>query len=115
MIHREYSPEYLAVLRSGRWKRLRVLCFALTWGRCAVYPLLQASDLDHLHYFALGRELPWFDVIPLSRFVHRGLVTPGRRIFGYAFINAILRIAFALWLLLDGSLIYFVLHWLRFL
>jgi hypothetical protein len=71
-----------------------------------VFPLLPAQDLDHLTYRALGHELPFFDVVPLSKFVHRKLVTPGRRIFGYGPVNTILRLAFGAWCALDAALVY---------
>ncbi len=44
----------------------------------------------------MGRELPWFDVIPLSRQTHQ-TVTVARMLFGRGPVNLVLRVAYFLW------------------
>jgi len=108
-----HSIEYQDRLHSAGWRRLRAFCFMLTWGRCAVLPILPAQELDPLHYCSLGRELPLFDVVPLSRIAHRCFVTPLRAILGRAIVNPALRLAFACWIAFDCWLLYFIVTTLR--
>jgi len=99
-----YSREYLATLESRRWRVLRRLCFAISWGRDCVLPILPAQECDHLTYRRLGQELPLIDVVPLSRWTHRRVVTPLRARFGRSVVNPPLRFAFGCWLALDFAL-----------
>ena len=46
----------------------------------------------------MGRELPWFDVVPLNKRTHE-TVTVARMIFGRGPVNFALRVAFAVWLM----------------
>jgi hypothetical protein len=81
---------------------LRALCFALTWGRDAVFPFARARQLDHLHYRSLGHEIPLIDVMPLSVLSHR-IVTNLRDSGMRGPTNLVLRLAGLTWLALDGG------------
>jgi hypothetical protein len=90
---------------------LRKRTFALSGGRCCVFPWLRANDLDHLSYFRLSREQPLRDVVPLSRIAHR-IVTAlrqvlgciiGRRL-GYDLVNFPLRMAFGVAIVIHALL-----------
>jgi hypothetical protein len=82
------------------WQAYRFICFLLTWGRDAAFPLWKAQQLDHIGYRFLYREIPLVDVIPLSIVSHK-LVTKLRDE-GYRFpVNLYLRCAGVCWLSLD--------------
>jgi hypothetical protein len=82
------------------WQAYRFVCFFLTWGRDAAFPLAKAQQLDHIGYRSLYREIPLFDVIPLSIASHR-LVTKLRDD-GLRFpVTFYLRFAGFCWLSLD--------------
>jgi hypothetical protein len=59
------------------WYAIRKQALRLTFGRCSVLPLLKAKEVHHLYYstFLLGKitdryEIPLWNVIPVSKFVH---------------------------------------------
>ncbi len=102
----KFSEEYYRATShtNRRWRAIRSLSFGITLGRDTIAPWLKARDLDHLTYRHLGRELPFVDVVPLSRTTHR-IVTIGRRIpFAKPFINFALRLSYALWIIAWTSL-----------
>ena len=45
----------------------------------------------------MGRELPWFDIVPLNARTHQA-VTVARMMFGRGPVNFVLRLAYFLWL-----------------
>jgi hypothetical protein len=98
-----FSQAYRNRLRAPSWGMLRGICFALTFGRDALCPLLRARQLDHLTYERLGREIPLFDVLPLSGGTHR-LITALRDRFGRERITMILRAIGLVWMTLDVAL-----------
>jgi hypothetical protein len=61
-----HSPEYRAHLQSPSWRATARSTLALTKHRCALIPLLRASEAHHMSYRRLGREWVWLDTVPLS-------------------------------------------------
>jgi hypothetical protein len=86
------------------WQAYRFVCFALTWGRDGAFPFSKAQQLDHIGYRTLYREIPLFDVIPLSVVNHR-LVTQLRDKGYRGPVNLYLRCAGLCWLSFDLLLI----------
>lgn len=97
-----FSEEYRARVspRNPSWIALRSFTFLLTWGRDAIFPFAPARQLDHLHYRSLGREMPLFDVVPLSVASHQ-LVTRLRDVGFRTPVNLALRLAGLVWLSID--------------
>lgn len=96
LANRTFSDEYRRYIGSASWRKRRQKCLALTFGRDALLPWWPATDVDHLSYKNFGREIPWFDTIPLNYRTHR-VVTAARMLFGRSLVNIILRTFFALW------------------
>jgi hypothetical protein len=66
-----HSPEYRAHLSSPAWRATARSTLRLTKGRCALIPLLRASEAHHVSYRRLGHEWVWLDTIPLSWIGHK--------------------------------------------
>lgn len=78
------SNEYKAYINSAGWKKSlrRRIALNLLFGQDVVFPLLKAHDIEHLSYKRIdfnhceGYEIPFLDLLPLNRVVHRQIVTP---------------------------------------
>ncbi len=82
------------------WQRVRRVTMALSWGRDCIFPWKCAEEVDHLVYHRLGRELPFVDVVPLSRSTHH-FVTSARHMIGRGPVNIVLRAAYGAWIFCD--------------
>lgn len=80
-----FTPNaYTAYINSKEWKQSnrRKIAFNLLLGQDVVFPLLKAHDIEHLNYKRIdfenckGYEIPFLDLLPLNRVVHRQIVTP---------------------------------------
>lgn len=76
-----YSSDYYehVNVRNCGWQARRKLAFALSFDRDCVFPMLKATQADHLHYTNLRSEVPLRDIVPLHPFTH-GVVTMLRKI-----------------------------------
>ncbi|MBD1851685.1 hypothetical protein H6F87_16965 [Cyanobacteria bacterium FACHB-502] len=78
------SPQYFRYINSKGWKQSlrRKIALNLLFGRDPIIPLLKAHDVEHLSYKRVdfenctGYEIPFIDLIPLNRFIHRQVITP---------------------------------------
>ncbi|WP_088894956.1 hypothetical protein [Leptolyngbya ohadii] len=131
---RSVSPQYVAYIQSSGWKvsLRRKIALNLLFGRDPIIPLLKAHDVEHLSYrridfeSCVGYEIPFLDLMPLNRFMHRQVVTPvkdvlrkrlGRRL-GNAIVAYSLRFCLLFWygvlLVLGGIFILLILYLLGF-
>lgn len=92
-----FSPEYRARIASPEWRALRARVLATTLGRDLLFPLLRATQVDHIGYQRFGRERLWIDVVPLHPATHR-LVTMSRDVGLRGPINSLLRAASVVWI-----------------
>jgi hypothetical protein len=107
------SPQYVAYIRSSGWKGSlrRKIALHLLFGRDPIIPLLKAHDVEHLSYKRIdfencvGYEIPFLDLMPLNRLMHRQVITPlkdvlrkrlGRRL-GNAIVAYSLRFCLLFW------------------
>ncbi|WP_088889815.1 hypothetical protein [Leptolyngbya ohadii] len=131
---RAVSPQYTAYIQSNGWKGSfrRKIALNLLFGRDPIIPLLKAHDVEHLSYRRIdfencvGYEIPFLDLMPLNRFMHRQVVTPlkdvlrkrlGRRL-GNAIVAYSLRFCLLFWygvfLVLGGIFVLLILYLLGF-
>lgn len=81
---KKLSNEYVRYINSANWKqsRRRNIALHLLFGRDVIFPLLKAHDVEHLSYQRInfkqcrGYEIPFLDLLPLNRFMHRQVITP---------------------------------------
>ncbi|BAS60439.1 MULTISPECIES: hypothetical protein [Leptolyngbya] len=107
------SSEYKAYINSAGWKKSlrRAIAFNLLLGQDVVFPFLKAHDIEHLSYKRInfkncrGYEIPFLDLLPLNRVIHRQVVTPikdvlrslfGRKL-GSAIVAYFLRMCLLFW------------------
>jgi hypothetical protein len=64
------TKEYYNYMRSPKWKRKSQFCHRLTRHRCVLLPWRRSEECHHLHYFNFKHEVPWVDIVPLSRLGH---------------------------------------------
>ncbi len=64
------TREYYSYMRSPKWRRKSQFCHRLTGHRCALLPWRRSEECHHLHYFNFKHEVPWVDIVPLSRLGH---------------------------------------------
>lgn len=120
------SLEYQRYISSPGWKqsRRRKIALNLLFGRDVIFPLLKAHDIEHLSYQRVnfnqckGYEIPFLDLLPLSRFMHREVITPvkdllrsvvGRKL-GNAIVANFLRGCLLFWyLIMLSPILFFVL------
>ncbi len=110
---RAVSPQYVAYINSKGWKQSlrRQIALNLLFGRDPIIPLLKAHDVEHLSYKRVdfpncrGHEIPFLDLMPLNRFMHRQAITPlkdflrrslGRK-WGNAIVAHLLRACLLFW------------------
>lgn len=115
-----FTPNaYTAYINSREWKQSnrRKIAFNLLFGQDVVFPLLKAHDIEHLSYERIdfenckGYEIPFLDLLPLNRVVHRQIVTPIkdvlRAVFGHKLGNKLsanfLRACLLFWYLIAIS------------
>ncbi len=99
MFGKQFSDEYRwqTSMANPHWRSVRMLTMGLSFGRDCVFPILPATQVDHLHYAHLGRELPWLDVVPLHAGTHE-VVTALRSMGLKPIVNPILRLCYAVWI-----------------
>lgn len=74
---------YYTYIHSPEWRRKATVFRHLMRDRCAVLPLLKSNDAHHMTYANLEREIFLRDCVPLSKFIHLGIVHPISRLFLY--------------------------------
>lgn len=84
--------------RSPLWRAIGFITRFWTGERCVLFPWLKATQVHHLGYQRLGREIPLLDVVPLSAIAHHIVGFPLLRIFPFRFIvNNLLRLSMLGW------------------
>ncbi len=64
------TKAYYQYMRSPKWRRKSQFCHRLTGHRCVLLPWRKSEECHHLHYFNFKHEMPWVDIVPLSRLGH---------------------------------------------
>lgn len=87
---------------------------SLTFGRDAVFPWKRATECHHLRYGrSFKRELPIFDIIPLSHGTHEVADFLRKKPIIGPIANLFFRLCFLTWVLLESLAIYGILVLLR--
>jgi len=100
--------DYQAYIHSKDWQQKSRKFRSIMFDRCAVFPFLKSNQTHHMTYANLSRELLLRDCIPLSNFVHHGIVHPVSRLFHRRHDIHAVRF-FVNWLLLRPSLLFWLL------
>ncbi len=99
------SNRYLAYLGSDKWRQKSKAFRNVMLNRCCVLPFLKSNDAHHMTYANLEHEIFLRDVVPLSNFIHDGIVHPIARLIFLKHDNHTIRF-FINWLLLRPSCLF---------